>query len=232
MQANGEVWMAASGGFVVKYHLALTGGQALFGPDGQGTRTVDYALTGVNDGSPVAYPGDCQPISADIPAMSDAQAVQRLPQDLQFTSASTPDQLQAFYKDYFTGQGWMVAANYSLPTGETDTLYNQKSTGRTATLVLLPQGAVTAVEVLDFAGQAAQSSTSAAQTPGSTQSTSALQSPVLIITTALSKVIGNTKTPGVFPSCSLNMQENLPSASGTDSTTLQADLQGADYHYN
>jgi hypothetical protein len=232
LQASGEVWLAASGGFLVKYHLVLTGGQALFGPDGQGTRTLDYALTGVNDGSPVAYPGDCLPISTDIPAMPDAQAIQRLPQDLQFTSASTLDQLQAFYKDYFTSHGWASVTNYRLPSGELDILYSQASTGHTATLALQPQGTLTAVEILDFSGQAAQSSTSAVQTPASSQPTSTNQNPLVVITTSLSKVLGNPKTPGVFSSCSLNMTENMPSASGTDSTTLQADLQGANYHYS
>jgi len=226
LQASGEVWLAASGGFLVKYHLVLTGGQALFGPDGQGTRTLDYALTAVNDGSPVAYPADCQPISTDIPAMSDAQAVQRLSQDLQFTSASSLAQLQAYYKDYFTGQGWVAVTNYSLPSGEQDILYSQASTGRTAMLALQPQGTLTAVEILDFAGSAAQSSSSTVQTPASTN-----QNPTLVITTSLSKVLGNPKTPGVFSSCSLKMSENMPSASGTDSTSLQAELQGANYHY-
>ena len=184
IQADGEIWLAASGGYLVKYHLVLTGDKALFGADGQGTRTIDYALSEINDGTAVTYPGDCLPVLTDIPAMQDAQDVERLPDDLHFTSASSTDQLKAFYEKYFTGQGWDKLSEDTLPSGEVDILYFQKATGRDADVVLQAQAGTTTVDVLSSSSETEQASSST-QTPnpnitptsGPTADTSSLNLP-------------------------------------------------------
>jgi hypothetical protein len=57
------------------------------------------------------------------------------------------------------------------------------------------------------------------------------QNPTQQISMALTKLLGSGDTPSVFPSCSMSMNESLPSASGNVATTLQADMQGANYHF-
>lgn len=82
----------------MKYHVELSGGEALFGAGVTGTRTVDYELSEVDNGTPVANPGDCLPVLMDIPATDDAQDVERMPGSLRYTSASSPETVQAFFE--------------------------------------------------------------------------------------------------------------------------------------
>ena len=231
VQANGKAWIAASGGYLLKYHLELTGGQELFGEDGQGTRTLDYELSEVNDGSEVAYPGDCLPVLTDIPAAQDAQDIQRLPGDLLYTSASSADQLKAFYEQFFTGQGWDNVGEYTLDSGETDVLYIQSGGARSATLALEPQEGAVLVEV-DIPGDRlapAAAETGAAST--TSPSAGGSQNLSVVIITSLSKLIGTDQTPGALPSFQMTVNERMPTASGTDVTSLQADVQGVNRRY-
>ena len=57
------------------------------------------------------------------------------------------------------------------------------------------------------------------------------QNPIQQIAMAMGKLLGDDNTPSVFPSYSMSMNESLPSASGNAATTLQADMQGANYHF-
>ena len=227
IQADGKVWLAASGGFLVKYHLVLTGNQALFGADGNGSKTIDYELSGINDGTPLTYPGDCLPVLTDIPASSDAQGIQRMPDDLSYTSASTQDLLKTFYDQYFTGQGWVAETENDLSTGEKDFPYIQVSTGRTADVFLVTQASTTSVEVQTIEAQTPQNPGQATSTPGG----AANQNPTILVTTALGKLLGDANTPSVFPSYTMSMNESIPGAPGNTITTLQVDGQGANYHF-
>jgi hypothetical protein len=49
---------------------------------------------------PYLYSSGCEPV-LDIPAMSDAQDVQRLPSLLLYSSASLAGEIQSFYEPYF-----------------------------------------------------------------------------------------------------------------------------------
>jgi len=231
VQAKGKAWIAASGGYLVKYHLELSGGEELFGEDGQGTRTIDYELSEVNDGSAVAYPGDCLPVLTDIPAMQDAQEVQRLPGDLLYTSVSTADQLQAFYEQFFTGRGWENVGEYILDSGETDILYLQPGGSRSATLALQPQDGAVLVEVDVPEDRLAPASAETGATSAVTPSAGGSQNLSVVIITSLSKLIGDDQNLGALPSFKMSMDERMPAASGTDITILQADLQGVNRHY-
>jgi hypothetical protein len=231
IQADGEIWLAASGGFLVKYHLVLTGDQALFGSDGKGSRTIDYELSEINNGTPVTYPGDCLPVLTDIPASDDAQGIQRMPDDLSYISASTSDQLQAFYEKYFSSQGWVEESENDLATGEKDFLFTQKSTGRTADVFLKTQGSTISVEVQNVEAQTPQNASTTGVPATSTPGGETNQDPSVRIASAMGKLIGSSKTLSVFPSYSMSMNESIPSASGSDVTTLQVDAQGANYQF-
>jgi hypothetical protein len=98
VKESGRVWIASSGGYLVKYHVELSGGEALFGAGVTGTRTVDYELLEVDNGTPVSYPGDCLPVLTDIPAADDAQDVERMTGSLRYTLASSPETVQAFFE--------------------------------------------------------------------------------------------------------------------------------------
>jgi hypothetical protein len=228
VKESGKVWIASSGGYLVKYHVELSGGEALFGAGATGTRTVDYELSDVDSGAPLAYPGDCLPVLTDIPATDDAQDVDRMPGSLRYVSASSPDAVQAFYEKYFTGQGWSELNDVALPDGEMDLLFSQESTGREATVMLQSLDGGTAVNVLAAGGE----SSGASPTPtGGTPAGNADQPASVRIITSLATLLGNEKTPSPLPSFALTATEVIPSASGTDTTTMQAEVQGANVHY-
>jgi hypothetical protein len=229
VKAKGKVWIAASGGYLVKYQVELSGGSVLFGEGASGTRTVDYELSDVNAEAPVAYPGDCLPVLTDIPATDDAQGVERMPGSLRYTSASTPGAVQAFYEKFFTGQAWSELNAVALPDGEKDLLFTQSSTGREATVMLQSQNGGTAVRVLATGGESSGSTPTPAG--GGSEGTPSLPASTLVIT-SLSKLFGIGDTAGALPSFTLAASESLPSASGSNSlTTLQAEVQGTNVHF-
>jgi hypothetical protein len=228
VKESGKVWIASSGGYLVKYHIELSGGEALFGSGATGTRTVDYVLSEVNSGAPVAYPGDCLPVLTDIPATDDAQDVQRMPGKLRYVSASSPDQIQSFYEKFFSGQGWDKLDETALPEGGKDILFTQASIGREALVSLQSRGGTTTVRVLAAGGASAQAPTPTGGTPsGNTDQPASVR-----IITSVSKLFGTGTTPGSLPSFALTVNENMPSASGANTTTiLQAEVQGTNVHF-
>ncbi|MDH4136864.1 MAG: hypothetical protein OEW09_09170, partial [Anaerolineae bacterium] len=66
--ANGDVWAAVDGDYVVKYTAEATGKDMLFGSTSEeGTITVEYNLTEVNGSFQIEPPADCEAPSTDIP---------------------------------------------------------------------------------------------------------------------------------------------------------------------
>jgi hypothetical protein len=168
-------------------------------------------------------------VLTDIPATSDAQDVERMPNSLRYTSASSPDTVQAFYEKYFTGQSWATDAEQALPDGEKDLLFSQASTGRQATVILQSLNGGTAVNVLANGGELSGSTPTPAG--GASEETPSLPASALVIT-SLSKLFGTGTAPDSLPSYTLSASESMPSASGTNAlTTLQAEVQGTNVHY-
>ena len=77
--ANGQVWIADKGGYVVKYSLEVTGKDAFFGEGLEGTQRIEYLLSKVGTRPKVDYPDGCQPVLTGVPAMNDATGIVRLP---------------------------------------------------------------------------------------------------------------------------------------------------------
>jgi hypothetical protein len=221
VQASGKVWVADDGGYLVKYHLELS--------IASGSKTLDYELSEINSGTPVTYPGDCLPVLVDIPATSDAQDVERMPSSLRYTSASSPDTVQAFYEKYFTGQSWATDAEQAPPDGEKDLLFSQASTGRQATVILQSLNGGTVVHVLATGGESSGPTPTSAG--GASEGTPTLPASAGIIV-SLSKLFGTGTKPDSLPSFTLAASESMPTATGTNSlTTLQAEVQGKNVHY-
>jgi hypothetical protein len=226
IQAAGSIWVAKDGGYLVKYHLVLTGGKALFGIDADGTHTIDYELTEINDKSPVEYPGDCRPVLADIPATDDAEGLERQPGALWFTSPSAPDTILSFYMNFFTGAGWTADADLTQPGGEIDVLFSQATTGRSAALTLTPAGGHTIVHV--FAAEAASE-----PQPAKDSTPENGDQPLSVrIITSVSTLFGTASTPSPLGSYALSATESLPAAGGgVKTTTVDAEVEGLNYHY-
>ncbi|MGB7539924.1 MAG: hypothetical protein WBM17_15380 [Anaerolineales bacterium] len=224
VKASGKAWLAAKGGYILKYHLELEGSDALFGKGANGTLTLDYELSEVNSEDPVAYPGDCQPVLTDIPAMDDARDVQRLPAGLYYATSSTPDQAQSFYKKYFSAQGWEETWEYNLKDGRRETRFLLESTGRTALVALQTKGQDTMVEVDTNDVKPPASTPSADSTPEG-------EPPGTRIMSSLMKLLGSAETPGALPSYAMVLDLEWPASSGKIVTHLEAEVEGLNNHY-
>jgi hypothetical protein len=112
-KATGEVWVAAMGGYVLKYDLTLTGGPEYFGEGGEGTLTWTYDATKAGQPAAITFPKDCPTGLVDAPMMEDAQDVQRLPGVTLYTTKSTTAQVAEFYQKKLTEAGRSTASHQS-----------------------------------------------------------------------------------------------------------------------
>jgi hypothetical protein len=110
--AEGEVWVAVDGEYVVKYTAEATGKGMLFGTtEEEGTVTIEYNLTEVNGSFQIEPPADCEAPATDIPIMPDAQEKSAFGEMVTYTSASAFADVVAFYKTEMPNSGWQ-------PSGE------------------------------------------------------------------------------------------------------------------
>jgi hypothetical protein len=221
VQATGKVWIAADGGYVLKYHLQLSGGEALFGPVGTGTQTIDYELSGVNTAAAVSYPGDCRAVQTDIPTTDNAQSVARMPDGLRYRSTSSQAQVGALYEKYFEGLGWHVVSKFDEAEGQMDILFSDNSNHNEALVSLRTEGKLTSVSVMTTDGPKTQPIPSGGPTlPASAR-----------IVVSLSKLLGSEGTPSVLPSYVLVAEQTMPSSAGAVVTRMRAEVEGQNIHY-
>ena len=105
-EATGELWVAADGGYLVRYALVTQGGADYFGEGIEGALTWDYALTDVNQPVALALPADCPAGMLSAPQLPDAADVVNVPGVLSYVTAATPAEALAFYQQELTALGW------------------------------------------------------------------------------------------------------------------------------
>ena len=133
-KATGELWVAAPGGFLVKYQLTTQGDAKLFGAGLAGTLTWDYELTGANQPLALAAPPDCPPGLVPAPRLPDAAQVHDLPGRLTYTTAASLADTAAFYQQQLPGRGW--AQLNALSLSDSAGLLDYVQAGQTLTIVL------------------------------------------------------------------------------------------------
>ena len=106
--ATSDVWVAAPGGYVVKYTFEATGKDAFFGAgtNTEGTIHWEYEVSNVNQPIDVAPPENCGGAQADIPVMADAKNASSFGDTSTYSSASAFDDVVNFYKTQMPANGW------------------------------------------------------------------------------------------------------------------------------
>jgi hypothetical protein len=107
---SGEVWVADTGGFAVKYTLTVTAPSA---PDPMGAQvgqTWEYEVSGTDGSVAVALPQGCIEVLTDIPVMPDAQSLLRENGITEFVTASNARQVVDFYGQQLPLVGWQIEA--------------------------------------------------------------------------------------------------------------------------
>jgi hypothetical protein len=105
-ESSGGVWVAADGGYVLKYELTTNGGDTAFGEGIEGTLTLTYALTEINNTVLPAMPEGCQ---LDVPLLADATNVLHTSYWLQYNTATSAAEAAAFYQGQLPSTGWSLS---------------------------------------------------------------------------------------------------------------------------
>lgn len=113
-KAEGQVWLAVDGGYVVKYALRIQGEDALFGADTKGEQTYEYELEQIDALDGPRLPEGCPAVLTDFPATTDALDIERLPQILAYTSPADAAQVSAFYEEQLPPLGWTLSSTHPL----------------------------------------------------------------------------------------------------------------------
>jgi hypothetical protein len=142
----GALWVAATGGYVVKYNLTTTAKAEYFGAGVEGTVTFSYALTGANQPATIAVPADCPPGLVDVQPLQDASEVTTMPGLLSFTTATSAADAAAFYQNEIPQSGWTQTADPAISDTSTELDFAQGST--TLTVLISSEGGTTSVDIL------------------------------------------------------------------------------------
>ncbi|HLF28338.1 MAG TPA: hypothetical protein VJG32_18555 [Anaerolineae bacterium] len=135
-QATAEAWIADPGNFVVKYVFEATGKNVFFGTsDAEGTLHWDYEVTSVNQPVNIVPPENCGGAPEDIPLMPDATDTSAFGETTTYTSASTFEDVVAFYNEQMPANGWTAEESGGFSMEDFASLSFTKE-GRTASITI------------------------------------------------------------------------------------------------
>jgi hypothetical protein len=106
-KAQGDVWIAQEGGYVLKYELTI---QQPTG-DFQGSRSWTYQLGDIGSDLKITLPDGCLPLLTDIPIIDGASEVIQRPRFQKYFSGASLEQLSNFYNEKLNSAGWMLLAS-------------------------------------------------------------------------------------------------------------------------
>jgi hypothetical protein len=169
--ANGDLWIAAQGGYVVKFTLTV---QPPAKPDPEGLQagqTWSYELSGTDGSASVALPEGCVEVLTDVPVMPDATSLIQQNGITDFVTASSAAQVIDFYNKNLPPLGWQ--SDQALPTGDIKLPWNASFTNGDRHLTLSldegdPSGVDVTIALIGQGGQGEATPTGSAptDTPG------------------------------------------------------------------
>lgn len=120
---NGDIWVAADGGYAVK-DVAQWEGNLLVtdeGADGVGQGSWTWELTEVNKPVEITAPPGCESAAAGLPVLPDATERSTFGDMINYKTATKLADVVAFYKDEMPKAGW-TAGEEGMSTDEFATL--------------------------------------------------------------------------------------------------------------
>ena len=144
-RATGEMWVAAEGGYVVKYTLEADGQDPLTGGD-EGHLEWVYEVRDVNQPITIEAPAGCDVEQSDFPVMADAADMTMMGGMVMYTSGSSFEDVLAFYKEQMPAEGWSDTGD-SFVSSDTAMLGYTKE-GRTANITLTTEDGVVSVLIM------------------------------------------------------------------------------------
>jgi hypothetical protein len=148
--SSGELWVATDGGYLLRYQLASRADEPYFGQGTAGTITWDYELSGVNQPATVTLPTGCPPGLVYAPRLADAAEVLNVPGALEYDTASSVDDVLAFYVDQASQNGW---ATVTAPTTTDDGgLFQYSADGQMVSVLVRSDESATRVIITMLGG--------------------------------------------------------------------------------
>lgn len=145
-EANGEVWVASEGGYIVRYLLTTKAGADYFGEGIEGTMTLSYELTGPNQPVTIQLPDDCPPGLVDAPLLPDAANVEKTPGALTYDTSTSVAEVAAFYQEQIPSLGWTLEGEPTIAESVAFLIY--KKDGQNLSVILTASDNVTTVRIL------------------------------------------------------------------------------------
>ena len=106
-KSTGEMWVASDGGYIVKYLLTTNGNADYFGEGIEGTLTVDYELTDVNQSVTTTLPDDCPSGLVNVPMLPDASNILNIPGLMTYDTSTNLTDIAEFYQKQIPDLGWV-----------------------------------------------------------------------------------------------------------------------------
>jgi hypothetical protein len=105
-EAQGEVWVASDGEYVLRYMVTKEGGETYFGEGIEGTLTWEYTLTSINQPLDLELPEGCPMGLVQAPVLPDAADLEQTPEITRYTTSSSIEDVLAFYAEQLPALGW------------------------------------------------------------------------------------------------------------------------------
>jgi hypothetical protein len=150
--SNGEVWVATTGGYLVKYTSTTTAKADFLGDGIEGTLTYDYELTGIGQPMVLSLPDDCPPGIVTAPMPPDATNVANDAGSSTFDTASTPTDVTTFYQAQLPQLGWTPSDDVAVD--ETSAHLSFVQGAMTLSVDATTNAGVTTVTLTEFATRA------------------------------------------------------------------------------
>ncbi|MDD5368396.1 MAG: hypothetical protein PHQ40_04880 [Anaerolineaceae bacterium] len=112
-RAQGDVWVASTGGYVLSYTLRVEAPDGLLGPGVAGVQTWSYVLSEVNTGK-TSLPSQCQKLLEKpvVPMLDGASVILQQPGYLKYQVSSNVEAATAFYQQQAETLGWSAGTPF------------------------------------------------------------------------------------------------------------------------
>ena len=139
------MWVATSGGYVVKYLLTTNAKADYFGDGIEGTLTSDYELTDVGKPVKIQLPTTCPGGMIDVPKLPDASNADNEPGTLIYNTSATVADAAAFYQKQLPALGWILQRQAEVTNGKA--LINFSKDNLSMSIFITPGAGTTTVNV-------------------------------------------------------------------------------------
>lgn len=142
--AEGEVWVAVDGDYVVKYVMQADGKDPA--SQDEGHIEWEYETRDVNKPITIEPPSGCEAAESEFPIMSDATGVTTMGGMVMYESASSFDDVLAFYQEQMLADGWSETGDSFTSPGTAILSYTKDE--RTVSITLAGENGTVSVMIM------------------------------------------------------------------------------------